>query len=90
MLDALNDHKESITLRLLVLAKITLDQIEKDFLDNFQKAMKDGKNGIMNSKLFDSRGQRKIHWNIGEWRMWRERMHFITLSKRDYIFQKRN
>jgi hypothetical protein len=53
--DALSRQEELITLRLLMLIEDEFDEVERDFLDDVRKTMKQNENTVMNNRFFNER-----------------------------------
>ena len=65
VLDALSRREELLTPRILMLVEDDLVEVEKDFLDDVQKAMKQDDDAITNNRFFDERGSKKNPPGVG-------------------------
>ena len=57
--DALSCREKLITPQVLILVEDELDELEKDFLDDVRKTMKQYENAITNNRFFNERGSKK-------------------------------
>ena len=57
--DALSRREELMTPRILMLVEDELDEVEKNFLDDVRKAMKQDEDAFTNNRFFDKRGSKK-------------------------------